>query len=64
MLSWVVRLLLLLADLVAGLFVSRQDLDFGVIQAVVATMLVALFFFVLAFWPERWTHFLNRTGKS
>ena len=64
MLSWVVRLLLLLADVVASLFVARDALNFQLIQGVIATILVALFVFVLAFWPERWKHFLNRTDPK
>jgi hypothetical protein len=30
----------------------------------VATLVLAFLCFIFAFWPERWSHFLNRTGKS
>lgn len=64
MLSWVVRLLLIVSGFVAEFFVAKDALNFEVIQGVVATMLVALFVFVLAFWPPRWTQFINRLGKK
>jgi hypothetical protein len=32
-------------------------------QMAVALILVVLVVAVVALWPERWTHFLNRAGK-
>jgi hypothetical protein len=64
MLSWAVRLILIAADFVAGIFVARDALNFEVIQGVVAILLVAMLVFVLAFWPARWTHFINRFGRK
>jgi Sec-independent protein translocase protein TatA len=37
--------------------------QFGMMQMAVALILVVLVIAVLAFWPERWTHILNRIGK-
>lgn len=64
MISWAVRLLLLLADLVAGLFVAGDAPNFGVVQGMMAVILLAFFVFVLAFWPSRLTHLFNRVGKG
>jgi len=62
MLSWLVRLLLLASGTVAGWMVAQDAPNFGVVQAMVAILLVALMVFVLAFWPERWSHIIDRRG--
>jgi hypothetical protein len=55
----------MLAGSVAGLFVARDATNFVVVQAMVALFVIALvMFFVLAFWPARWTHFLNRFDSN
>lgn len=64
MLAWVVRLILLAADFVAGFFVAEDALNFEVVQGVIAAFLIALVVFVLAFWPPSWTHFFNQLGKK
>lgn len=51
--SLLVRLLLLLAAPITALFVSRDALNFDIIQTFVATGLAALIVFILAFWPYR-----------
>lgn len=40
MLAWIIRCLLLLAAPIAALFVSRDALNFGVIEMLVAIMLM------------------------
>lgn len=62
MLSWLVRLLLLASGTIAGWVVAQDAPNFGVVQAMVALLLIALIVFVLAFWPARWSHMLDRTG--
>lgn len=65
MLSWLVRLLLLASGTVAGWMVAQDAPNFGVVQAMVAVLLVALVVFVLAFWPARWSHVIDRAdGKA
>ncbi len=59
MLSWLVRLILIVAGVIAEFFVARDALNFAVIQGVVALLVVTMIVFVLAFWPRRWTHFLD-----
>ncbi len=51
--SLLVRLLLFLAAPITALFVSRDALNFDVIQTMVAVVLAALIVFVFAFWPYR-----------
>lgn len=59
MLSWLVRLILIVSGSVAALFVARDAVNFAVIQGVVALLLGILVIFVTVFWPARWTQFLN-----
>jgi hypothetical protein len=63
MLGWIVRVLLIAAGVVASWLVAKDSPQFGVMQMAVALILVVLVIAVLAFWPERWTHILNRIGK-
>lgn len=51
--SLLVRLLLFLAAPITALFVSRDALNFDIIQTMVATALAALIVFIFAFWPYR-----------
>lgn len=53
MLSWIVRLLFMLAAPIAALIVSRDALNFDLIQTMVAIILVVVFVAVIAFWPKR-----------
>ena len=49
----VLRVLLFIAAPITALFVSRDALNFGVIEALVAVILIAAFCLVLAFWKLR-----------
>lgn len=49
----IVRLFLVLAAPITALFVSRDELNFGVIQVMVAVTLFVLLVAALAFWPRR-----------
>lgn len=62
MLSWLVRLILLFSGMIAGWIIARDAPNFGVVQAMTALLLIALSAFVLAIWPARWTHIINRAG--
>ncbi|MGA9006215.1 MAG: hypothetical protein WB495_04815 [Xanthobacteraceae bacterium] len=64
MLSWVVRLVLIAAGGIAGLFVAEDSPSFGVYQAMVSLLLVVLVVFVGAFWPERWSHVIDRFHRK
>lgn len=46
-----VRLLLTLATPITALFVSRDSLNFGIIQTMVATVIATVIVAVFAFWP-------------
>lgn len=58
MLGWVVRIIMIVAGVVTGLFVAKDAPLFGVVQTMVVLLLLALIVAALAFWPERWS--LNR----
>jgi len=63
MISWIVRLLLIAAGAIAQWFVAADAPNFGIVQGVVAVLLLALIVFVLAFWPRAWAHRLNRRSQ-
>jgi hypothetical protein len=62
MVSWLFRALLLAAGSVTGYFVAGDSPNFGVVQMMVAIMLLVLAVFVLAFWPARWS--INRSNSN
>ena len=63
MISWLVRLLLIAAGAMAQWFVTVDSPNFGIVQGVVALLLLTLIVFVLAYWPRRWTQLLDRGPK-
>ena len=58
MVSWIARILLILAGVVAGWFVAPDTNRFDIIQMVIALLLFSFFVAVAAFWPSlmRWRH--------
>lgn len=53
MLSWIVRLFFVLAAPTAALFVSRDALNFDLLQTMVAIILIVVIVAVVAFSPTR-----------
>jgi hypothetical protein len=51
--AWIVRLLLMLAAPITALFVARDALNFGVLQTLVAVLLVVGLVVVAALWSLR-----------
>jgi len=64
MISWMVRVLLAAGGIVTSWFVANDAPNFGVVQMMMALILLTLVIAVLAFWPARWTISLNRLHKS
>jgi hypothetical protein len=64
MISWIVRILMVVAGVVTSWFVTKDAPIFGVAQAMVALLLLTFIVAVLAFWPHRWTIALNRSEKQ
>lgn len=64
MLAWIIRCLLFLAAPVAALFVSRDDLNFGVVETLLAIVMIVAFAIAAAAWSLR-RKFLaaDTTGK-
>jgi hypothetical protein len=60
MLSWAIRLVLMLSGAVVGLFVAEGTPRFGLYQAMVSLLVIVLIVFVGAFWPQRWSHVIDR----
>ena len=63
MISWLVRGALIVAGVVAGWFVSKNSPNFSLIQGMTALLVIVFAVGVLAFWPSRWTHLLDRHNK-
>ncbi len=53
MLAWIIRCLLFLAAPTAALFVSRDALNFGIVEMLVAIVLIAGFAVAAAAWSLR-----------
>jgi len=64
MIAWLVRGALLIAGFVTSWFVTKDSPQFGVMEMAVTLLLTVLVVAVFAFWPERWTHILNRTHSN
>jgi CHASE2 domain-containing sensor protein len=61
--SLIVRGLLIISGTVTGWFVASDAPNFSFIQGMVSLLVVAVVVFVIAFWPARWTHLLDRRNK-
>lgn len=64
MINWLVRGLLIVAGVVTGWFLAKDAPNFGVIQMVVALLLLTLIVAVIAFWPDRWTMKFGQPRKQ
>ena len=53
--SWIVRGVLILAGLVTGWLMAKDEPLFSIVQMTIAVLLCTLVVLVLGFWPERWT---------
>lgn len=63
MVSWIARIVLLVAGMVASWLVAKDAPYFPTLQLANAVLLVALIVFVIAFWPARWTAKFTRLFK-
>lgn len=54
MFGWIARGLLIAAGVVTGWFVAKDAPNFGVVQMMVALLLLTLIVAIIAFWPDRW----------
>jgi len=53
----------LIGVVVASWCVAKDAPQFGIMQMAVALIQIVVIVAILAFWPERWSHFLNRVHK-
>lgn len=54
MIGWIVRIIMIVAGVVTGLFLAKDAPLFGVVQTMMMLLLLALMVAAVAFWPERW----------
>jgi hypothetical protein len=63
MISWAIRGLLIVSGFLASWFVAKDAPQFGIMQMAVTLILIVFIVAIVAFWPERWSHLLNRLHK-
>lgn len=52
MFGWIVRAVMVLAGVIAGWFVARDDTNFDLVQMSVALLLITVCVAIAAFWPS------------
>ena len=62
--SLIVRGVLVVSGMVTGWFVASDAPNFSFIQGMVSLLVIAVIVFVIAFWPARWSHLLDRRNTS
>lgn len=62
MLGWVIRIFFIIAGFITSFFVTRDALNFDVVQTVIAVILFTLFIAIVAFWPtvKEWIHTISK----
>jgi hypothetical protein len=63
MLAWIVRCLLFVAAPIAALFVSRDALNFGIFEMLVAIILIVGFVLAVAAWTLRRKTLADSSGQ-
>jgi hypothetical protein len=63
MLSWLVRIFLIVAGAMAEWFIARDSPQFQLVEICMSFFLVVFIVFVMAFWPARWSEYLDRTFR-
>lgn len=63
MLNWLIRPIMFVAAAIAGLFVAEDAANYGIIQLVIAVLLVTLLVAIAAFW-ESISDWLRHKPKS
>ena len=64
MFSWIIRLILIGASAMAEWFIARDSPRFQLLEICMSFLIVVFILYVVAFWPERWSHYLNRTFRK
>jgi len=52
--AWIIRLLLVAAGFIAALFVTRDAPNFGVVEVLVAMLMIFVFVVGAGLWVQRW----------
>ncbi len=52
MLGWIARAIMIVAGVIAGWFVARDDTNFDLIQMSIALLLITACVAIAAFWPS------------
>lgn len=62
MIQWIVAVLMVLAGLVASIFIARESLGFPIVQMTIAILIFAMIVFIMAFCPD-WIKRFRRKKK-
>ncbi len=60
MFSWLLRIFLIVASAMAEWFIARESPRFQLVEICMSFFLVVFILFVMAFWPARWSEYLDR----
>ena len=61
MVTWIVRLVLVVAGMIASWFIAEDAVKFPVVQMTVAVLIIVFGVIVATFWRPRWN---RKTTKS
>jgi hypothetical protein len=64
MFSWLIRILMILAGAMAEWLIARDSPRFQLVELFMSFFLVLLMIYVAAFWPARWSEYLNSTYRK
>ena len=53
MLGWIVRIFMAGGSVITGWFIAKDEPSFGLVQVVVAMLLLVVLVCIFAFWPSR-----------
>jgi hypothetical protein len=61
---WIARLLLVAAGSIAALFVARDAANFGIIEVMIAMLLIFFFVVGAGWWVQHWKHWKIKPPAS
>ncbi len=64
MLDWIVRILLSISGLISSLFVTREALNFPIVQMMVAILVLSVFILIAAFYTDIKQFFQRLFGRK
>jgi hypothetical protein len=63
MFSWLLRVGLITVSVIAGWFIVGDSPRYQVVELCISAFLVMVILFAAAFWPARWSEYLEKTFR-